>query len=366
MALSMLEPLPDMAEARAILTEDSRVDRPEGSGVRAKVAPPVAPPKAPSKLPPFESLLKSRDVEDPVNLWFNRPLAYAFVALIYRTRLTPNQVTVLATLVGVTAGAFWLAGTPLAMLLGGIVLWTAGILDGADGILARAKSMQSEFGRALDGSLDFVVVIVSLSGALAHLWLKHHDPMMLLLVIPAFLLTLPHIYLYDFYKESYLRMTRPGRGGECDEVEQVVARVDRLEADGAPWLVRFVMRTLYVPLLINERRLVGRTNPAALHTTVRGGPRTTEAIASVYRAHNAGPMRLWTLVSLAPHTYLLAICAMFDRLDVYLWVRLVAMNAVFVVALVWQRRASERTLLELTSPAAAALPVGEVARAARS
>lgn len=319
-----------------------------------------------STLPPFESLLKSREVEDPVNLWFNRPLAYAFVWLVYRTRTTPNQVTVLSMLVGVTAAACWLAGTPVAMVAGGILLWGAGILDGADGILARAKSMQSEFGRALDGSLDLVVAAVSVTAALLHLWSKHHDAWLLLAVVPAFGLTIGHVYLYDFYKESYLRMTRPGRGGECEEVEQVEARVHRLESAGAHWFVRFVMRDLYVPVLRGERWLVEQTNPAALDTAVRGGARGSEPTASVYRALNAGPMRLWTLVSLAPHTYLISICAMMDRLDVYLWVRLVAMNVLFVAALIWQRRATERSLVALTRPLPTAQPVGHVARVARS
>ena len=47
---------------------------------------------APAALPPFDALLKSRDVEDPVNLWVHRPLAYAFVAMIYRTRITPHEL----------------------------------------------------------------------------------------------------------------------------------------------------------------------------------------------------------------------------------------------------------------------------------
>ena len=110
-----------------------------------------------SVLPPFETVLKSREVEDPVNLWVHRPLAYAIVALIYRTPITPNQITFLALLVGAFAGALFLVGTKTAMLLGGICLWSSAILDGADGILARAKRLFSDVGRAIDGPADGVV-----------------------------------------------------------------------------------------------------------------------------------------------------------------------------------------------------------------
>ena len=156
-----------------------------------------------ARLPPFESLIKSRDVEDPVNMWLHRPLAYAFVALIYKTSITPNQITGLATVVGFAAAGFWFWGTKTAMILGGILLWTSGIIDGADGILARAKNMSSQFGRVLDGSMDMVVAIVSLAAAFTHIFIRSRSWWILLQAPIAVGMTLPHVYLYDFYKESY-------------------------------------------------------------------------------------------------------------------------------------------------------------------
>jgi hypothetical protein len=58
-------------------------------------------------------------------------------------------------------------------------------------------------------------------------------------------------------------------------------------------------------------------------------------------------MRLWALVSLAPHSYLMAICAMLNRLDIYLFIRVFLMNGIFLVAVIWQRRATRRTIEEL-------------------
>jgi hypothetical protein len=54
-------------------------------------------------------------------------------------------------------------------------------------------------------------------------------------------------------------------------------------------------------------------------------------------------MRLWAAISLAPHSYLMAISGMFDRIDLYLWGRLVVANAVLVLVVLWQRRATRRT-----------------------
>ena len=66
---------------------------------------------------------------------------------------------------------------------------------------------------------------------------------------------------------------------------------------------------------------------------------TAESVAS-YRRHNRRTIRLWSLISLAPHSYLMAICGMFDRLGVYLWLRLGPLNLIFVILLRWQRAAS--------------------------
>ncbi|MDH3726816.1 MAG: CDP-alcohol phosphatidyltransferase family protein, partial [Myxococcales bacterium] len=111
------------------------------------------------RMPPFASILKSKAVEDPVNVYVERPLAYVFAWSVFRTPMTPNAVTLLAVLFGVTAGIMFVWGIPHAMVAGGILLWVSAILDGADGILARAKNLQSEFGRALDGAGDAIVAV---------------------------------------------------------------------------------------------------------------------------------------------------------------------------------------------------------------
>ena len=69
------------------------------------------------------------------------------------------------------------------------------------------------------------------------------------------------------------------------------------------------------------------------------------------------------LVSLAPHTYLMAICAMADRLDVYLYIRVFLMNGIFLVAAVWQRQATCRTVDELARVGAIKVSGTEPSRA---
>ena len=163
-------------------------------------------------LPRLGHLLKSNDVEDPVNRYVHRTLAYLFVRSVFRTPITPNMITLSTIILGFAAGCAFLWGTPAAMLAGGVGLWAASILDGADGILARAKNLQSEFGRALDGSADALVAVFTVFPAFYHVWVTRHNPYDLALMVPALGLTVVHLAMYDFYKESYLQGHPPGTG----------------------------------------------------------------------------------------------------------------------------------------------------------
>jgi phosphatidylglycerophosphate synthase len=295
-------------------------------------------------LPPFGQVLKSREVEDPVNLWVHRPLAYAFCRLVYRTSITPNQVTLIAMVLGVTAAGCWVDGSPWAMVWGGALLWSSAIMDGADGILARAKNLQSEFGRALDGTADMVVGLSTVAACIYHLAANGGSRFVLAASLLALLTTVVQLNLYDFYKELHLRLTRLDVGiGESADASGAL-RIAQSEAmRSSAWYMRFSM-SFYADYLRTQERLIRATNPEALRLThgVARGPATAES----YRRYNRRPMQLWMAVSLAPHSYLFAIFGMFDQLDAYLGVRLVLMNALMVAGLVSQRRATRRTLTE--------------------
>lgn len=88
-------------------------------------------------------------------MWVYRPLAHLVVKRLMNTRITPPQLVIFHTLLGLIAayqlerkGGGWLAATLLII---------KNILDNADGQLARAKNLTSETGRYLDTEMDLVV-----------------------------------------------------------------------------------------------------------------------------------------------------------------------------------------------------------------
>ena len=291
-------------------------------------------------MPPFADVLKSRDVEDPVNLWLHRPLAYAFVTLVYRTSMTPNQITFIAIFLGLASAACWFDGSPHAMLWGGILLWSSAIMDGADGILARAKRLQSAFGRALDGFADWLVGLSSVSACVFHLYATG-ERTLLLFAVPAFVATIVEFNAYDFYKEVWVHQTRIDRQREGHSLSDIKKLRESENARHSPWYTR-VSLFFYADHTRAQDGLIRFTNPAAkrLLTEARRSPKS----ADVYRAHNHLPMQFWKALSTAPHAYLFSIFGMLDRPDLYVWFRLIGMGSAALIAFALQRRATARTL----------------------
>jgi hypothetical protein len=266
------------------------------------------------RLPPFSTVLKSRDVEDPVNLWVHRPLAYAIVAAIYRTSITPNQITFMALVVGGLAGVAFLVGTKLAMFLGGLCLWSS----------------------AADGLVGALTVLP----AFYHIWITRHSTLELCVMPIAVGTALIHVYSFDYYKEAFLQHSNPSWNGNPERLSDIAIRLERLRSEGAPWYARLTTQ-IYGDLVRNQIRVAALLNPGGLrhHLTF---PVSSESVR-IYRTYNRGPMQLWAFLSTAPHCYLMSLCAMFDRLEIYLWLRVIVANIAFVVACFWQRSATQRT-----------------------
>lgn len=101
------------------------------------------------------------------NTYFMRPLAGLVVAVLARTPITPNQVTILNLIVFVIAAGLFIAlPTQGGGLVGVLVLELSYLLDCADGMLARHKGLASKEGHLFDFFTDEIKAVL-LAGALA-------------------------------------------------------------------------------------------------------------------------------------------------------------------------------------------------------
>lgn len=99
-----------------------------------------------------------------LNKYLNRPLASLIVRAVFKTGVTPNQLTLTSFVVGLAGAACFLKSRPLFFALGGILAQASVIVDCADGMLARARDQKSEYGAYLDLVLDRVTEFFLMMG----------------------------------------------------------------------------------------------------------------------------------------------------------------------------------------------------------
>ena len=89
-----------------------------------------------------------------VDRLLNRPLGRPLSKLLVRTPISPNQVSIVSILIGITAAWFFARGN---FVTGALVFQLCAIIDCVDGDLARALFKQSRLGKWLDLGGDQVV-----------------------------------------------------------------------------------------------------------------------------------------------------------------------------------------------------------------
>jgi hypothetical protein len=141
--------------------------------------------------------------------WISRPPAAVLVWLLQGTRITPNQVSFLA--IAVAAGGcatLILWRTWLGLMVSGLILQLAYIVDCVDGQLARVKQMASPVGALLDFMLDEVKAFCVIASASVRLWWMSgfHDRWLLYglggLTAAAIGITLTSFTRTDQYREA--------------------------------------------------------------------------------------------------------------------------------------------------------------------
>lgn len=101
----------------------------------------------------------------PADRYLIRPPASLIVKAVFKTEITPNQLTWTSLVFALLAALAYSGGRPVFFALGGCLTLVSTIFDAADGMLARAKNMTSRYGAYLDLFLDRVADFVVMIGA---------------------------------------------------------------------------------------------------------------------------------------------------------------------------------------------------------
>jgi phosphatidylglycerophosphate synthase len=269
------------------------------------------------------------EIAELADIYFFHPLGSLCARLAGALRVSPTQLTIVGALVGVTGGAllyderFGLAAFALLIL--------HGIIDSADGQLARITGQVTELGKVLDGGAGYVTHAAIYLGIAAGVMHRGGSEIILFWMALAGVATVAHAQMYEYHRTAYSSVV-----GEGHVSRHEPARV-------APWL-----RGLYSGYLLMQRWLTGlhaEVETALSRRSIAGVVRDEDRMK--YRDCFYARVRGWNLLGDNTRFYAIGLLACFHRIDLFFAFILLLMNLAFVVLWLWQRRADHRFLASL-------------------
>lgn len=291
----------------------------------------------------YFSSLKPREVEEPIDVWVHRPLAYLLARAVFPTPISPDFITAVSIVFGIASGVCLVWEFPGHLPIGGLLLFSSAVLDCADGQLARMRKTSSAFGRMLDGVADLITTSAAVPATLWLLWRTFatpwwHGVIALGLAALTIVTSSFHTGLYDHYKNVFLRLTGDFKEGE--DYETAVSRYEASRGEKTS-LVSRISWPIYFFYIKSQRDVVVGFDPYT-STRLNSFPPYDPARGAIYR-EIAGPvMRVWrSLFGFGSLMFGLAVFNGLGHPEIFLAFRLVVLNAIFYGYLrPAQRRAS--------------------------
>jgi phosphatidylglycerophosphate synthase len=112
----------------------------------------------------FDSIRKPVSHDGVAGYYLMRPISNRISRALLDTRVTPNQITVLAGLLGVLGGLLAATGGHFRTACAGLLVWAGAVVDCIDGDLARLRLQGSRLGQWLDTLADDVTTLAFVIG----------------------------------------------------------------------------------------------------------------------------------------------------------------------------------------------------------
>jgi len=237
--------------------------------------------------------LKSLDVEEPIDLYVHRPLAYLLARALLPTPISPNWVTLVSMGVGLSSAVLIVSTRPHHFQWAALCAFLSAVFDCADGQLARMRKTSSVFGRMLDGTADVIVTAAILVAGGVYSCKKYGSTPWLGAAALAFtavagVATSIQTTLFDHYKTVFMKLAVPG----FKEAESYPQVRRRYEAQTSFTLVTRLTWALYLTFIGNQSRTVRKFDP---HTVTEFSilGEYDPARAQIYREHVGKVMGTW-------------------------------------------------------------------------
>jgi phosphatidylglycerophosphate synthase len=265
---------------------------------------------------------KAREIEELADVYFFRPFGIVFARLARVAGLSPTAVTLFGTVVGIAGGA--LLATPRTFA-GFLLLILHGVLDSADGQLARMTGTSSDFGRMMDGVGGYTTHTAIYAGIATSAVGRGAGVSLWWMVPLAALSNVVHAQLYDYHRNTYIAIAVKGK-----PTRATFGRPHR-------GLLRVyeTMQRIWSGLHPDVEEVVARRQCSG---------RVRDEDRRLYRSCFYWPVRGWNVLGDNTRFYAIGVLALFGRVDRFFLFVLVPMNIALGVLRVWQSQADRRFL----------------------
>lgn len=192
----------------------------------------------------FKRSLKHIVFDETLTLYILRPIAFIFVKMLYKTNVTPNQVSLMSIVVGLVSGYFFSKGTPTSFIIGGSLYFFCLVLDCVDGMIARLKKSGTAVGRIIDGFADYIVGVAAYIGlgigfdrmGGLDLPLGHWTLLIIAAVSHIF-----HAMIVDYYRVEFMSHGLGKVTSTSDDKKKFTQELDAIKNKPGKWLDKILI-----------------------------------------------------------------------------------------------------------------------------
>ncbi len=276
----------------------------------------------------FKTSLKHPSVEEIIDLYFFRPIAFVIVKLLHPLPITPNQLSLLSILVGIASGIFFAQGTHSNFIYGGLFYALAHTLDCCDGMVARIKKNGTLTGRIIDGFADYTsatAVFIGMNIGINKAGFEYFLPPLILLALSAASMII-HCIVVDYYKSEFLAHALGKVNSTQTDRELFSCELEKLNQARGRYFDKLM---IWLYLGYSGIQLI------------RNNENTTYD-QNYYYNSNKILLHLWTWIGMTTHIFVIIISAFLFKPEIFFYYALGAANIWMIFLLIIQIRTNKR------------------------
>jgi hypothetical protein len=271
----------------------------------------------------YKDSLKMAEVEEVIDLILYRPLAFLLVKSVYRTRITPDNLTTAAIVMGIMGGFFYAFGLHSSCIIGALFYLLFNILDCSDGQLARLKKNGTSVGRLIDGIADYIAAVAVYAGiAIGYSNSEQGPSRIVILLALAGLSTIIQESLVDYYRTRFLDIVLKRKSTFEEGLEEYRNEYEKIRNVKGKWFDRIVI-FIYLFYSKAQVKLAARKKREKFFTSN----------SQDYFKRNRIIIRFWVFIGPSAKITALIVCSLFCRFDIFFYIVIGGFN--ILAALLW-------------------------------